>query len=60
MLLETMKEKYLEYVKLNLTKGTYEFYKVHLNYLVRYFKNKNIINVAKINVSSVTTLDKSV
>lgn len=44
MLLETMKEKYLNYVRINLTKGTYEFYKVHLNYLVRYFKSKNIYN----------------
>lgn len=49
MLLETMKDNYLEYVKVNLTKGTYEFYKVHLNYLVRYFKSKNIINSDEIN-----------
>lgn len=42
MNLDLMKSKYLEDVQINLTKGTYEFYKVHLNYLVKYFNLNGI------------------
>lgn len=48
MLLETMINNYLDNVKLNLTKGTYEFYKVHLNYLIEYFKKIKIYDSSDI------------
>lgn len=42
MKLEVMKNLYLENVKINLRKGSYDFYKVHLNYLIKYFNSNNI------------------
>lgn len=44
MLLETMKEKYLEYVKVNLAKRTYDCYVSHLNFMFHYFEENKIIN----------------
>ena len=43
MLLETMKDNYLEYVKVNLSKGTYQFYSNHLEYMLNYLKKIKII-----------------
>lgn len=50
MLLETMKEKYLEYVKINLSKGTYKFYSNHLEYMIKYLKNIYIIDSDNLNL----------
>lgn len=44
MLLETMKDNYLEYVKVNLAKRTYDCYVSHLNFMFHYFEENKIIN----------------
>lgn len=49
MLLQTMKEKYLEYVKVNLAKRTYDCYLSHLDYLFLYFKENNILDSEELN-----------
>ncbi len=49
MLLQTMKENYLEYVKINLSKGTYRFYKNHSNYIINYFLENKINDSDEIN-----------
>ncbi len=44
MLLETMKNNYLDFVKINLSKGTYRFYENHLEYMLNYLKGVNVVN----------------
>lgn len=53
MLLQTMKEMYLGYVKINLAKGTYIFYKNHLDYVVNYFLENKIKYSEEINIDVV-------
>lgn len=49
MNLEQMKQKYLQYVFLTLRKGSYEFYNVHLKYLIKYFNENQIFDSDEIN-----------
>lgn len=49
MLLEVMKDKYLNYVKINLADGTYRCYRNHLNYIIGWLKQKNILNDHMVN-----------
>ena len=44
MLLELMKNNYLEYVKINLTSGTLHCYKSNLDTIFRFFKKNRIID----------------
>ena len=44
MLLELMKNNYLEYVKINLTSGTLHCYKSNLDTIFQFFKQNNIID----------------
>lgn len=53
MFLETMKENYLENVKINLSKGSYEFYRNHSNYIINYFLENKIFDSDQINVDVV-------
>ena len=41
MNLEIMKQKYLEYVRINKSEGTYRCYLCHLNYILTYFRNND-------------------
>lgn len=45
----TKKQKYLQYVFLTLRKGSYEFYNVHLKYLIKYFNENQIFDSDEIN-----------
>lgn len=53
MNLEEMKQNYLNYVNFNLRKGSYNFYKIHLNYLIKYFNDNNIFDSDKIDSLSI-------
>lgn len=54
MLLETMKEDYLENVKINLAKRTLDCYVSHLNYLYSYFLENNIFYSSDLNKKALT------
>ena len=53
MNLEEMKQNYLNYVNFNVRKGSYNFYKIHLNYLIKYFNDNNIFDSDKIDSLSI-------
>lgn len=53
MNLEEMKQNYLNYVNFNLRKGSYNFYKIHLNYLIKYFNDNRIFDSDEIDSLSI-------
>ena len=53
MNLEEMKQNYLNYVNFNLRKGSYNFYKIHLNHLIKYFNDNRIFDSDEIDSLSI-------
>lgn len=53
MNLEEMKQNYLNYVNFNLRKGSYNFYKIHLNRLIKYFNDNQIFDSDEIDSLSI-------
>ncbi|CDC68716.1 phage integrase family protein [Staphylococcus sp. CAG:324] len=49
MKLENMKNYFLEYVKINLSNGTYLCYKSHLDFTIKYFNERYILDSNEIN-----------
>ncbi len=49
MLLENMKNTYLEFVNINLAKRTFDCYISHLNFMFNYFQENSIIHACDIN-----------
>lgn len=54
MNLEIMKQKYLEYVRINKSEGTYRCYSCHLNYILTYFKKNDKLEDGDLNTNTLT------
>lgn len=54
MFLEEMKESYLSYVELYLADGTYRCYKNHLEYILNYLSNNDLVSSEDINNKNLT------